>query len=84
MISPMPAVSRARPMRERAVNFSFITSQDSSIVRSIDSLPMQLTATGFAPSKLSAAYSRSHAPPVAMPDRVRKIQDFAVISFAPL
>ena len=50
----MPAVSKPSPTSERAVNFSFIISQDKNIVRSIESFPIQLTATGFAPEKLSA------------------------------
>lgn len=53
IISPMPAVSSPRPTRERAVNFSFIISHDKNIVKRMESLPMQLTATGFAPPQLS-------------------------------
>lgn len=51
IISPMPAVSSPRPTRERAVNFSFIISHDKNIVKRMESFPMQLTATGFAPRR---------------------------------
>lgn len=47
----MPAVSNPRPTRERAVNFSFIISHDKNIVKRMESLLMQLTATGFAPPR---------------------------------
>lgn len=46
----MPAVSRNNPASERFVNFSLQIAKDKNIVRSMDSFPMQLTATGFEPT----------------------------------
>ena len=63
------------PLRDRSgivSKLNYYTIEElKNIVKRIDSLPIELTTTGLALTKLKASYSQSQAPPVAIPDKVK-------------